>query len=296
MSLILDALNRAEDERRSGGSVPGLDTQHYPAPESGRRFGLRAALPALAMLLGAVLVWWVLSEGDATAPEAVLTQESAPMPPVSRPGPEAEPVRTSQAVKPPPPEAASSQPPVALSATARASRLEQAQVAALYQRQPIEGPQLIERDARVATRPAPTAKQSRNEPSGAPAASRASDTPQRSEVVEASAAPEQAIDLEKMIAIAEREIENQRLAEHPAPFLTDLSQQRKDAIPTLMYSRHNFGGDSGRSTIVINGKTLRAGAQVLPGIRLEEILPDSAVFSFRGEQFRLAALNSWVNL
>ena len=47
--------------------------------------------------------------------------------------------------------------------------------------------------------------------------------------------------------------------------------------------------------MVINGKTLRAGASA-GGIKVEEILPDSVVLEVKGTRFRLRALNSWVNL
>jgi len=63
----------------------------------------------------------------------------------------------------------------------------------------------------------------------------------------------------------------------------------------LMYLQHDYSGDSARSTVIINGKTLRAGGSV-GGLKVEEILPDSVVLEFKGTRFRLRALNSWVNL
>jgi hypothetical protein len=47
---------------------------------------------------------------------------------------------------------------------------------------------------------------------------------------------------------------------------------------------------------VINGKTWREGDLVKPGLRLMEILEDSIVLDYRGTEFRLRSLNSWVNL
>lgn len=78
--------------------------------------------------------------------------------------------------------------------------------------------------------------------------------------------------------------------------LVDLSQQVKDSIPTIHYQRHDYNGTPGQSTVVLNGKTLRAGGSPAPGLRVEEILTDSVVLSYQGTQFRLRALNSWVNL
>jgi hypothetical protein len=46
----------------------------------------------------------------------------------------------------------------------------------------------------------------------------------------------------------------------------------------------------------MNGNTVKAGGSVVPGMKVEEILPDSVVLNYQGTQFRLRALNSWVNL
>ena len=106
---------------------------------------------------------------------------------------------------------------------------------------------------------------------------------------------EETVDLEKLVAQAEAELRDARVAEHAVPMLSTMSQQTKDSIPTLMYLQHDYSGDSARSTVIINGKTLRAGGSV-GGLKVEEILPDSVVLEFKGTRFRLRALNSWVNL
>jgi hypothetical protein len=48
--------------------------------------------------------------------------------------------------------------------------------------------------------------------------------------------------------------------------------------------------------VVLNGKELRPGGQPASGVKVVEILPDSVVLDYRGTEFRLRALNSWVNL
>lgn len=111
----------------------------------------------------------------------------------------------------------------------------------------------------------------------------------------ARAVQEQPIDIGELLEMAEDELENARLAEHPAPFLSALSQQTKDTIPTLLYQAHDYTGRKADSFVLINGKTLKPGDSS-KGVRVDEILPDSVVLSFQGTQFRLRALNSWVNL
>jgi hypothetical protein len=112
----------------------------------------------------------------------------------------------------------------------------------------------------------------------------------------ADAVSEEALDIEALVTRAENEVENARLAEHPAPFLASLSQQKKDQIPTLMYSRHDYASDAKTSAVTINGKSLRAGGNAGGGVKVVEVLSDSVVLSHQGTEFRLRALNSWVNL
>jgi hypothetical protein len=106
------------------------------------------------------------------------------------------------------------------------------------------------------------------------------------------------IDVDSLVAKAQQELGKAELDAHPVPLLDALSQQRKDSIPSLFYSRHDYAGpnSSAVSELVINGKVVREGDTAAAGVRLDQVLPDSAVFSHNGEQFRLRALNSWVNL
>ena len=62
-----------------------------------------------------------------------------------------------------------------------------------------------------------------------------------------------------------------------------------------MYSRHEFSSDEALSSVTINGTQLKKGGRVT-GVRVVEILPDSLVLSYQGSEFRLRALNSWINL
>jgi hypothetical protein len=110
-----------------------------------------------------------------------------------------------------------------------------------------------------------------------------------------TSAEEEVIDIEKLLAEAQAELADTKLQDNGVPFLATLSQQTKDSIPTLMYQRHDYSGNSGKSRVLINGKTLSAGAAV-GGVKVVEILPDSVVLEFKGTRFRLRALNSWVNL
>ena len=84
------------------------------------------------------------------------------------------------------------------------------------------------------------------------------------------------------------------LAPHPVPLLENLSQQQKDRVPTIVYSDHVFAA-SDIASVELNGKRMLAG-QRAGGIEVMEILRDSVILRVGGSEFRLRALNTWVNL
>jgi len=106
--------------------------------------------------------------------------------------------------------------------------------------------------------------------------------------------PEEAeIDIEEVLLRAQAALGEEPLSEHPTPLLEDLSQRKKDSIPTVVYSQHDW--NPGESTVVLNGELVRAGQRV-GGIHVVEILSDSVVLRWQDTEFRLRALNSWINL
>lgn len=102
------------------------------------------------------------------------------------------------------------------------------------------------------------------------------------------------IDLAAAIEKAAREVGEPSLMPHPAVLLENLSQQRKDQVPTIVYTAHDFAAD-GRSSVTLNQRRLREGDRV-GSIEVIEILPDSVILKINGVMFRLRALNTWVNL
>jgi hypothetical protein len=264
VSLILDALNRARRERGEEGPA-ALPTTLVEAPRRGPLVPLLAAMLGLAIVVIGWLAWerWAApgaALAEAQDPEAAGTAVGAASPPRQRVT-TLDPSRREDA----PPTA---EPPAA-AAPARPASPDPA-VAALY--------------ASPSTAPA-------NAPlENAPV----EDAPLEDAAPGATASGEDAIDIEAVLARAREELGEPALAPHPAPLLADLSQQQKDAIPTLMYLRHDYLA-SGVSSVLINGETRRVGDRI-GTVQVEEILPDSVVLRHRDTLFRLRALNSWVNL
>jgi hypothetical protein len=270
MSLILDALNRARGEPADGRAVPGLDSQHFPPvePAVGWRQWLLPASLVLALLVIAGLLW---RQFAVTSPVAAPVQAQAPMPLIPAP-PSAAPPSVAVA-------------PVAkteVRTDAVAERLQPApspEVAALYRRE-MSVPDTGEDSPAVADRVA---------------VDTGIDTDADNNEAGNGASDDVAADIGSLVSAAEQALQDVRLSQHPVSFLAALSQQRKDAIPTLMYLQHDYRGDGG-SRVTINGTEAAVGEPVGRGVTVEEILPDSVVLSHDGQQFRLRALNSWVNL
>ncbi|MEM6302992.1 MAG: general secretion pathway protein GspB [Pseudomonadota bacterium] len=105
---------------------------------------------------------------------------------------------------------------------------------------------------------------------------------------------EEAVDLVQALSQLQANRQTQALTPHPTPMLLSQSKQFKDSVPTLLYQQHDFN-PVGVSTVTINGQVLRE-RQRTRGVEVREILVDSVVLRFSETEFRLRALNSWVNL
>jgi general secretion pathway protein B len=329
VSLILDALNRA---RQNENAVPGLATQHPVQQLTARRrqFVLWAAL-AVAV---AIIAWLVVDRFR--APPVAADDIGAPVAELSRNiGSAVSAVTTELKARAAAAEqaqvAASTTPPPTVAAPAPASAGPVAQPAQSPEQQAtdqevtnpgMEGEGLA---AQLASTPAETAAEevapeipaAAIQPPPAPPTARddavaqlyenrdleeeqlereaASSTSQR-RASQGDPDMQRTAEVERILREARDEMENASLDEHPAPFLADLSQLTKDSIPTLYYQRHDYSSNASDSSVTMNGNSVKTGGSILPGMKVEEILPDSVVLSFQGTQFRLRALNSWVNL
>ncbi len=256
MSLILEALQRSDQERVARDSVPGIHTPQ-PVMESGGG-AIRWLLSlGLFLLLGGGLAWYLFSapqleEQQASAmPEPVATQATAPAP-------------TAAPVEPPatvPREAVVVVPMVN-------QALGEAEVAALYSQ--------VSEDLREEAPPAPR--------------------PTAQEPADAAALP-----VDALVAAAQQELSSLQdqpvaSAEPALPMVQELPQRIRDEIPSIFFSNHDWSGDAARRQVTLNGEVRREGDAVVAGVRLLEIRRDDIVLDYRGNLFRLRALNSWVNL
>ena len=303
MSLILDALSRAEREKRAHDGVPDI-LAPVEAPERSRRPPLALLLAALAIaaVLGAIAYWqWpgqdtvqnpVSPRGGNTGSNATSTDDGADA--VRAPGA----VERGAALTPTStftPKPAPS-PITTPTPTPTQTMADRERIAALYSTRASGTVGGVQPESPVSQAAAagPGTTQAVVSPADT-GAEAASEAPALSSPQASATRRETPVDLEQVLREVRRASANDSLSEHPVPVLESLSQQFRDRVPTLMYLRHDYSGDQGGSSVLINGESLRVG-QRTRSVQVVEILPDSVILRFDGRDFRLRALNSWVNL
>jgi len=71
----------------------------------------------------------------------------------------------------------------------------------------------------------------------------------------------------------------------PAPRWHELAPEVRDAIPSIIVSMLIYSKNPEERWININGSKRREGQEISSGLRLEQITPDGAIFSYRGQRF-----------
>jgi hypothetical protein len=289
MSFILDALNRSESERSAADSVPGLQTVHDAPQDTGNSLWQKILWPALAAVLAvvALVLWQGRAAPDAGPTEAVDNRTAAVAVAAAAPAsvkapakaaePSSAPVLDTGAAGTPAPEPISE--PVSREQVTAEPAVDP-DVAALYRRSETSAP------VRSQVPAVPKRQRPARPVAQADAPSSAAQPPLDVEALTSAAAD----------ALAAHRAFSEPVVEHEAPFIGDLRQSLKDEIPSIFYSAHNWATNPAQRSVVLNGEVCRAGQQIKPGLKLVEILEDSIVLDFRGTEFRLRSLNSWVNL
>ena len=294
MSLILDALNKADREREYRDAIPDLKTVHgAPRPTRDyRQFWLVGGLvAALLMVVTLLVIVWLRMPGPVPAPverdpEATAAPEqiaTAPAPatpapnlpelkePAQNAAPLAAPVdqevqalyQTQQDTKvmeviEPKVQTVSEAPVVITPENPRRSTVDEELARALW-----------EESRREAQQPVPT--------SALPT------TPVTTPVATAKTEP---TPLPADVPVEET------LAGHSGiPFLHELPVSVQDTIPTLMYAKHEYD----KGFVVINKEELNMGSAARGGVLVERILADGVLLSLNGTEFKLSSLSSWVN-
>lgn len=274
MSYILDALKKAEAERRGGqhasGPIPPSFHVHARRQPVWQRPWLWAVLSAAAVVAGG-LIWMGGAPSSAPQPPAQETQAAqapataatpspavpavpaAPVVPAVPAAPSAPPVAQAPASPAPAAPAPSSAPP-------GASAPPLAQAPARAPEQPVEKPRPAERK--------PAEKK-------APEAARATKKPQEEAVAAAPAAPAP-VPAEKPKPAPEPQVGT----------LRDLPPQIQQEVPQYSVGGYIYSGNKADRSVVINKRLLREGDEIAPGLTLERMTPTGMVLNYKGYRYR----------
>ena len=299
MSLILDALNRADQERSARQAVPTIQTVQQPVPPQ-RSFIAweRLAVMVPLLLVALYLVWEWAGPGTTAGRRTAAELSSAMAVPSTFAGLAAQPVTVDRAAALP-----MREPPRESAAVQRSSGLD-ADVRA------ITGmvPDAAERSTGLAGKGLGERQVDGGAGSPAsPAHARASVTADEiSSLYDVPGNQESAPSVHGALAsqvLDEQIARATRAAASPAgeesiehvPYITDLPLPLRRDIPTLNYSEHRPADQVGAARVRLNGRLLEEGQQVTSELTLVTIDELGIVMQFRGVTFRLPALNRWVN-
>jgi len=278
MSLILDALNRAENERKNQNAVPDLNTLHSPQEldmGGGRARSLWWWIIGVGLVLGTLIIVLVVllrrepSTSTSMPPQAVVEQPGPAVvpnvvPTVSTPNPSVE-RTTTQAITAVPVIEQSSQ------VTAPKADVDQ-----LYASGDTEPEAVVDRGV--------------NELYAAEAATAAASETIVDPFNPRGAAP--ALSTEEQEVAPPRTFESIK----NIPDFNDLPWNMRQQIPTITYARHDFLAN-GVSSVVINNQTTGPGNIIGAGqFVVQEIFVDGVILKHGNAVFKLRALNGWINM
>lgn len=290
MSLILDALRRSESEQRN---VPSISVSDEVANVSDQRKARALVLGVAALALLGLGFWW-FGSGVSTSGESVergaVRPDRAIEEQVETPG---LPIQPQDARQPVMPLAGISLPSAPASPASQVEVLDRVSVIDTNELQALN--QAMWRDAATAAESVVSEGGDAADVLGVPQLQ--ADPEERLEpdplAMTETLVTEPAVDLQEVMQRLALEVGETSLLPHPVALLDTLTQAQKDSVPTIIYSAHQYGGDA--AFVELNGNRLKEGERG-DGIRVIEILPDSVILNVSGAEFRLKALNSWVNL
>lgn len=75
--------------------------------------------------------------------------------------------------------------------------------------------------------------------------------------------------------------------------LSALPPALKQQVPPLTYGAHNYSSDPAKRAVVLNGREVREGGEIAPGVILVAIAQDDIILQVGGQHASLKALQDW---
>ncbi len=261
MSLILDALNKADRERQAPTEAPKLQSVHQPysPPTEGAqwRHYIPHILGGMSVLLLILVIYLLIGSKKPDLP--ALTQPTVSIPKAVD---EVKKVKTEQPQEAPKP--VQSTPAV-----------------------PMEPASQLVEEKKAAHTPQETNYSS--------AVSSLYDRPQPQQTAPTKPAPKK-YSQPKQPVISQKQID--KVMYDGAVPIRKLPWSIQEKIPTLMYSDHQYrpDGTDSSSTVTLNNGVWSKGDKIAPGVTIEEIREKVLILKYKEHTFSLNALSSWVNM
>ena len=288
MSTILDALSKAEQERRVG-ALPDLHfPPAFPGPARNRRNRLAAwwLLPVAGLVL-AFVWWWMAGPAANRDGRLPVPAASAPMPD-ARPQPEAAPTSGSDVAN----NGADGQPVDAARSTAATEKLAEAENAARAAASETSAgskPPLrsgiewsTQKPAAEVRKPRQTAQLKPTASPEAPAVAAANAGAGRSGEGSADVGARSAGATIPSQAAASPAGDSRK-----APLAHELPADIRGQLPKLKIGGYIYSSKPAERSVLINNKLLREGEIVAQDLRLEQLLPDGVLLNYRGHRYRV---------
>lgn len=264
MSYILEALRKAERERRLG-QAPPLEAVYAAPPVAQRRPWLWLLLAA-ALLVNAGVVGWLWWPVEQYPPGVATVPATAPAPavaatPVVAPAPAATPAPVAMPARAPTPGPVTVTPSMPSTAT------------------------LPSAPSTASTSPPAPPAAPRKKPEAAPKSDLTADRPAEAEAVNT---PKTAKESKEKTAKESKEkaTSTANAAELP-PSIQDLPLSVLRNAPDLNLDVHVYSETKDKRFVLINARRYREGEKLSEGPTLESITPDGAVLRHQGKRFLL---------
>ncbi|MCE5334683.1 MAG: general secretion pathway protein GspB [Desulfobacteraceae bacterium] len=316
MSYILDALKKSEREHRKR-SLPELRDNDVLGTERHKRsHSLQYAILAVLLLNACLLLWWLKPWASAPSKDTARTQSAPPVQDSRKPAQTAGAGERHQVAA----GTRQSGPPAQVPSDRKPAGADPASMVATNDASPQQkvsppphGKNRAPRGEETRTAPGPKPEQAEPKPAKPPAPpadrEQARPEPPKSDPTKAERAkpparPPAPADPMKSAAASERQslhpasskdlaadlksltgIQGDKSPARQTLRFHELPAHVRDAMPRIAVSMLLYSGKSDDRRITINGSRMREGQEVSPGLKLEEITPDGAVFTYKGQRF-----------
>jgi general secretion pathway protein B len=74
------------------------------------------------------------------------------------------------------------------------------------------------------------------------------------------------------------------------PHLSEMPQLVQQALPNMSFAGHVYSSNAGQRSVIINGRSMTEGDQLLQGLVVEQITASGIIFNYQGRLFRMDIL------